>query len=301
MNRTVTLGVVALIAPLAKAHPQGHAHGSAMDSAAARFVAAARAGTVRYRDRLLAIADGYRQVGPELPGMGEHWLNVRLVLADTLDPAHPPVLIYVSSPNGPVLAGAAYTRLLGPGDPYPDFPRGLGAWHDHSGFIEDEALPMAHQHRHAPAPQGVAGTGTRLGMLHLWTGVENPAGAWTPDNWALPFVRAGLSGPLRPNVAGMALALSADSGRYYLDVLSRVGRLDSSEAVSVRTILAAAAADVRLVTSRADDLGSDRDLGRLEQIWRRVGDQVGLAVSAPARSRLEDVSELWWGTSTRRP
>src|SRR5690349_18122041 len=225
-HRVVALILTAL--PLTNAHAQAHAHHpmslSDTGTAAARFVADARASTLRYRDRSVAIADGYRQVGPELPAMGEHWLNIGLVLADSLDVAHPPVLIYVSSPDGPVLAGVAYTRLLGPDDVYPDFPRGLHAWHDHSGFIEDEALPTAHV-RHAAVASPPERT--RLGILHLWSGVENPAGMWTADNWALPFARAGLRPARQSDAAARALALAADSGRYVVDVLARVGQLDS--------------------------------------------------------------------------
>src|SRR5262245_48858082 len=67
-----------------------------LDSTAIRFVAEAHAGTSRYHDQAVAIADGYRRVGPELPSMGEHWLNIRFILADSVDAAHPSILIYVS-------------------------------------------------------------------------------------------------------------------------------------------------------------------------------------------------------------
>ena len=279
-----------VLLPLAGAHAQEaepHVTRGSTDTAVARFVTEARVGTARYRDRSVAIADGYHQVGPALPAMGEHWLNIGLVLADSIDAAHPPVLIYVESPNGPVLAGAAYTRLLGPSDSYPDFPRGLHAWHDHSGFVDDEALPMTHV-RHATVQ---ATERTRLGILHLWMGSANPAGEWTPDNWALPFVRAGVRAPTQSDAAARALVLAADSGSYYLDVLGRVARLDSSGLSRVHAALADASANVSEMRLRPGQELSAGDLARLSEIWSALGARLRQELSA---QQLKDLSELWW-------
>jgi hypothetical protein len=294
MSRDIIVAVAFATLPLANARAQAHAHQptsvSAADTAATRFVADARAATQRYRDRSVAIADGYRQVGPELPAMGEHWLNIGLVLADTLDVAHPPVLIYVSSPDGPVLAGAAYTRLLGPDDGYPDFPRGLHAWHDHSGFVEDEALPTAHvRHAAVASPER-----TRLGILHLWMGVENPAGAWTADNWALPFARAGLLPPRRSDAAARALALAADSGRYVADVLARVGLLDSARIASMRAIMDTAAVEAVEIAPLERGKLTTEQLDLLEAIWRGVWPRIESTLPEEAVHRLADVRALWW-------
>jgi hypothetical protein len=253
------------------------------DTDAARFVAAARAGTVRYRDRSIAIADGYRQVGPDLPAMGEHWLNIALILADSVDPARPPVLIYVPSPNGPVLAGAAYTRLLTPTDSYPAFPRGLHAWHDHSGFIDDEALPTHHTGGHAMP------NGTRLGILHLWMWQRNAAGDWIADNWALPFVRAGSDVPAGADAAARALVLATDSGQYFIDVLSTVGQLDARDAGQLRSVLRAAAMEARQA-SRPNRL----DVERLSAIWESLWPRIEKCLTPAARVRVADVQRLWW-------
>jgi hypothetical protein len=275
-----------------EAGAQEHVHGcdTCVDSAAASFIARARVATARYRDRSIAIADGYHRVGPELPAMGEHWLNIAFILADTLDAAHPPVLIYVSSPKGPVLAGLAYTRLLGRGDRYPDFPRGLHAWHDHSGFVEDEALPMTHVGHSASADDAR----TRLGILHLWTEVANPAGEWTADNWALPFVRAGLRRSGESEMAARAVALAVDSGRYYLDVFTSVGRLDSGEVERVGAVLVAAGGEVRKITGpNAGDLGSEK-AHSLELLWRGLWPAVARVISGEAAARVEELRTLWW-------
>lgn len=284
-------GLVLMAVWPAVAAGQRHSHEplSADDSAAARFVAAARDGLARYRDRSVAIADGYRQVGPDLPAMGEHWLNIGLILADSIDAEHPPVLIYVASPNGPVLAGAAYTRLLGANDSYPDFPRGRHEWHDHSGLIEDEALPTAHV-THSPRSTLER---TRLGILHLWTGIENPEGKWTADNWALPFVRAGLTEHPASELAARALTLEADSGAYYVGVFSRVGRLDSVEVAKVRGILLQAAGAIHATRPAIGPLNAT-DVSKLELIWTELWPRITQSVPREATTRLEELHRLWW-------
>ena len=90
-----------------------HAQGS---DAAERFVAAARAGTTRYRSRDAAIADGYKRVGVEFPAMGEHWVSLARIMEDTVVAERPSVLIYVTVNGSPRLAGVAYTDLLEPGE-----------------------------------------------------------------------------------------------------------------------------------------------------------------------------------------
>jgi hypothetical protein len=291
--RARVLGAAFLTLPVAPAPAQHHMHIVATaDSAALRFAAAARAGTARYRERSVAIADGYRQVGPDLPSMGEHWLNIGLVLADSIDAARPPILIYVASPDGPVLAGAAYTRMLSAGDPYPEFPRGLHAWHEHSGFIEDEALPLSHV-RHGSAP-GDSGH-TRLGILHLWMWQDNPAGEWVADNWALPFIRAGVRAPQAADpAAGRALALAPDSGAYYGGVMTTIGRFDAREAARLSAVLAAAAADVRAIPLTADSEPSAADLERLRGIWMGVWTALGRELAPRSIEKLEEIRRLWW-------
>ena len=74
-----------------------------------------------------AIADGFRPVGVEFPAMGEHWVNLARVMADTLDPAMPPVLIYVMVNGKPQLGGVAFTDLLGRGESRAVACRALGS------------------------------------------------------------------------------------------------------------------------------------------------------------------------------
>ena len=107
------------------------------------FIAAARAGAARYRSRDAAIADGFRPVGVEFPAMGEHWVNLARVMADTLDPAMPPVLIYVMVNGKPQLGGVAFTDLLSRGESVGRVP-GARFWHEHNGSITEESFPLQH-------------------------------------------------------------------------------------------------------------------------------------------------------------
>ena len=287
----VTAAFACLTAGQLPAQHATHTVAATADSEAARFIASARAGTARYRNRSVAIADGYRQVGPDLPAMGEHWLNIAIILADSVDPARPAVLIYVPSPTGPVLAGAAYTRLLAPTDSYPDFPTGLHAWHDHSGFIDDEALPTHHAGEHAA--HGTP-SGTRLGILHLWMWEHNGAGDWTADNWALPFVRAGIQAPSGATAAARALVLASDSGRYFLDVLSAVGQLDRPEVNRLHSLLAAAASDARTASASGRHALGAPEIAQLGEIWESLWPPIVSSLSPAARTRVASLQRLWW-------
>ena len=70
------------------------------------FVRVVREATERYRDRSRAIADGYRPIGPDFPGMGEHWISVPLLLRGEVDRARPPILEYATLENEATLVGA---------------------------------------------------------------------------------------------------------------------------------------------------------------------------------------------------
>ena len=134
---------------------------------------------------------------------------------------------------------------------------------------------------------------TRLGIMHLWTGVENPAGPWTADNWALPFIRAGVP-PVKSNDAARALALLADSGRYYLEVLTTVGHLDSTARHEISPLLHSAARTVTVVRTGAQGKLSEADVAELEQLWRTLGDQLWDLSSPEERARLRPLFAAWW-------
>ncbi|MGH7627661.1 MAG: hypothetical protein ACREOJ_20390 [Gemmatimonadaceae bacterium] len=49
-------------------------------------------------------------------------------------------------------------------------------------------------------------------MLHAWLWLPNPAGMFASDNWALPFVRAGVPVPLADPSAAARERLKSVAG-----------------------------------------------------------------------------------------
>lgn len=145
------------------------------------FLDSARAATDKYRDVRQALADGYRPMGPGTPAMGQHWVNVGLLLSGTVDPAAPPILEYAGTPDAPpVLVGVAYAVPLAPGEMPPDTPVPASWWHTHQGTLDAEGLNGSHAGMDM-------GTGDRVAVLHAWLWLPNPAGIFEAENWLLPL------------------------------------------------------------------------------------------------------------------
>src|SRR6185436_154392 len=84
----------------------------------------------------------------------------------------------------------------------------------HNGSIDDEALVPEH---HANASKA---EGTRVAFLHVWTRVPVHENIFDAENWALPFVRAGLEVPDHfPNSAARSISLLNGGSDYYLDMI----------------------------------------------------------------------------------
>lgn len=213
--------------------------------AAREFVAQVRDATARYRNRAQAVEDGYRPIGPDFPGMGEHWISVPLLLEGGLDPRRPPILEYARLDGVVTLVGAAFAVLLPAGEPPPAFD-GLTldptAWHYHSGTVQEESFVAAHAHGHPSDARG-----PRVAVLHVWAWLDNPDGPFATDNWALPFARLGLPRPAMPPSREVAHALALASGGegYYLATVAAVAPLDSMQRAEVTRRLARAAVEIR--------------------------------------------------------
>ncbi|MFN2315965.1 MAG: hypothetical protein ABR551_03030 [Gemmatimonadales bacterium] len=218
--------------------------------AAREFVAQVREATVRYRDQAQAVQDGYRPIGPDFPGMGEHWISVPLLLEGGLDRRRPPILEYARLGGEVTLVGAAFAVLLAAGQPPPALD-GLTldptAWHYHGGTVQEESFVAAHAHGH-PSDAG----GPRVAVLHVWAWLDNPDGPFATDNWALPFARLGLPRPALPPNRDVAHALALASGGegYYLALVAAVAPLDSMQRAAVTEGLARAAAEIRSLLER---------------------------------------------------
>jgi hypothetical protein len=216
----------------------------------------------RYEDRRFAIANGYRLVGSDLPSMGEHWLNTRLLIDGVHDLAQPELLTYLKVDGRPVLTGVVYAIPLTQGQ---SAPPGFGpeaVWHEHNGAIDDEALLPEHHN----APSAVSGT--RVAFVHAWLRVPHPGGVFAAENWAIPFVRAGLPVPEEfPDGAARALGL-INGGRNFFTALMGAGAaalasgaLDECTAVAAG-ISTAARAEARALTRSELDL--------LDAAWQRL-------------------------------
>lgn len=223
----------------------------------ADFLDAAVEAARRYRDQRVAVAEGYRRVGPDFPAMGEHWVQPGRLVSGRFDPAAPAILSYVPVAGGRVLAGVAYALPLGPDEVVPAFPR-EGAWHDHSESVNEESLLVApHLAR--------AGTrGPRLAMLHVWTELPNPEGVFAQHNWTLPFARAGLRPEVTPpEAAARALSLLRGGEEYYRAVVVAVCAPDPATDARVAAALQDAGTRAADAVEGADTLV---DLARLEAL-----------------------------------
>jgi hypothetical protein len=283
--RTVALVmlVAALHVPrqgLAQAAPEPRA-GNAADVEA--FLASARAGTARYQDRDAAIADGYRAIGPDVPGMGQHWVNPTLLLGGVLDPFRPQVLNYITVNGRPVLAGVAYAIPTRGVAVAPVSPVGQAAWHFHAGTLDEESFLSDHHHAGAGP-----GEDTRVAVLHAWVWAANPAGTFEPDNWALPFVRLGFTPP--PNAgagAGRALALASVGEPFFLKMIREAGGPDSVALLHVADLLAAHAATVRAWAAQRRGRSLDgADAAWLASDWARLWDELRGSVTPDTWARL---------------
>lgn len=246
----------------------------------------ARAGTARYQDRSAAIEDGYRKVGPDFPGMGEHWVNPGLLLAGVLDPARPPVLEYATIGGVPKLVGVAYAALVTDSTRPPALPLPSWAWHTHAGTVDEESFILSHAGVHHTHHQG---DGPQVAVAHAWIWLANPAGLYETDNWGLPCARLGFAAPDNLSAdAGRALALAAGGTAYFATLVRVVGKPDSAEQIRLRAVLERAAGEVSLrvghgtgSTPLPPDLVPD-----LEVSWRRAWAALLAAASPAVRERL---------------
>lgn len=211
---------------------------------------AARIG--RYADRSVAIAEGYRRIGTDFPGMGEHWLHPGALFAQRVDPERPTMLAYAEVNGTPTLLGAGYV-VTTRGDEPATVPGWPEHWHEHSGALEDESGARVGLRDDSP-------DATHVWVLHIWSALPNPASRYDADNWTLPFARLGIAAPADvDHEMGRAFSLAvADGDRYLSGVLEGAGLLTPSTRPEVDAALGRA----RAVSARV--AASARVRGTLE-------------------------------------
>lgn len=245
---------------------------------AADLVAQVRAATTRYSDVADAIADGYRRVGMDFPGMGEHWISLREATRDHFDPARPQILLYIDVDGERRIAGAAFTALQDPGESIPG-PRFLrDSWHEHSGTLDDELFAVDHA-------GSSDGDHMRVLVLHVWTRWPSTGSAFDVENWNLPFQRAGIAPPEPVDIVVARAVSLAHSANYYVPALHRMGVPDTdADRARLRALLEARADDVhRILESHGTRrTWSASERAALTLVWRKLMRDVGSAWPATA-------------------
>jgi len=253
------------------------------DTAAARFLARVRAATARYRDRDQAVLDGYRPIGGDFPGMGDHWIDVRTLFSGTFTPEQPPILEYVTIDGRPTLIGVAYALPLLAGEMPPTLP-GNVAWHSHVGTVEDESDLLSQAMESHGSMHGA-----RLAMIHVWAWLPNPGGTFHAENWALPFVRAGLAPPaVDPGaVAGRVVSLVSGGDAFYERVFLSVAGATGSDSVAVHRALATARISAAAWVARNRRADADHEVvDQLPRVWAVMWETLDASLGSGARARL---------------
>jgi len=270
-------------------------HGAAQSSAIAAetdtsraalaFATAARAATERYRDQSVAIADGYRPIGPAFPGMGEHWVNGAELVRGELAIARPQILEYAPVHGRPALVGVAYAVFVGGSDSAPNFPEGVAGarWHFHSGSVEAESFLHGHHEMMSDA------MGPRIAVLHAWIWIDNPAGLFATDNWALPFAELGLAPPRSVSpAAGKALSLATGGEAFLIDALMANTGPAAGDSAKLRATVAMYADRARAWAARhtAPEPPDARAMAELDALWDELWTEIERVASPTGAAKI---------------
>jgi hypothetical protein len=153
---------------------------SAAQAAGAPDLAMIRAGSARYRNEGLAIADGFVDVSgcveapagiPLTGAMGHHYVNFERLGDIGVDPASPEILLYLPDARGRM-------ELVGV-----EFAVNAEAWHAlHGAAVFPEVAGVRFDPPNPAADNPIVQTSY---TLHVWNWTENPYGMFAPFNSAL--------------------------------------------------------------------------------------------------------------------
>ncbi len=105
---------------------------------AAEIVAQLRPAIEKYKDYRVALADGFKIFGPNVPQPQYHFTNYAYAFeaAFEFNPAHPTSLLYKKTSDGYVLVGAMYTarKLATEDDLNARVPLSVARWHKHTNL-----------------------------------------------------------------------------------------------------------------------------------------------------------------------
>jgi len=92
----------------------------------------------KYKDYRVALADGFKIFGPNVPQPQYHFTNYAYAMEASFkfDPAHPTSLLYKKTKDGYELVGAMYTarKLATEGDLNARVPLSVARWHKHTNL-----------------------------------------------------------------------------------------------------------------------------------------------------------------------
>ncbi len=245
------------------------------------------ASTSRFDNQRVAINEGYHKIGPDFPGMGEHWINFRFLLNHEIDPKRPPIITYLPVNGSAIFTGVAFAMPAVEGD-VPDEVPLAHLWHFHSGTIDEETLflnPSAMSHDHDSSP--------KLSMMHVWTGVSNPAGPMQQDNWALPFIRLSIDPPEDPSPkAGKALFLLSGGVEYYAKLIDLASDLSGTESDSVTAVIRSSRVEVEDTVAECLEGApvEKAHLAELAEIWDAMWSRIRRGLPASKWSRVASLS-----------
>ncbi len=158
----------------------------------ASLLETARRATDKYHDVHAAEADGYQAIGPDVPGMGLHYVGMRG--PEGFEIERPNILLYEKDPaaaGGLTLVGVSYLLVApeGPDEQPVDapFPKALAKWHRHANIcvLPDRSAKSSLTQEQCTA-QGGSFTAQTQWMVHAWIWKDSPTGVFAPTN---PSVR----------------------------------------------------------------------------------------------------------------
>jgi len=259
------------------------AAGSASD-----FLESIRRATEAYRDREVAVADGYRPIGGDFPAMGEHWIHIGRLFGGPRDPARPEILTYVTVDGTPRLTGVAYAIPLLPSESPPVWPWAGARWHDHVRTVDEETLLPHAAHGGHGGHGGPSADEPRLAMIHAWAWLANPEGDFAADNWAIPYFRLGLDTPsAAPLCSAKALALVSGGSAHLSAIIEAASGGAPLPRRAVVESLERAERTVRGVLARRSGSVLDQEqLATLAAAWGRLWVDLDRALPAATRRGL---------------
>ena len=170
-----------------------HQHGAAVAvtyeeiTRTAGLLEAAHKATTKYQDVQVAEAEGFRAIGPDVPGMGIHYVGSH---RNGFDAERPDILLYEknhAAPSGYQLVGVSYLLTADTdtdGQPKnPPLPKSLARWHRHANLcvFPDRSVRADLSESDCKAQGGRFNALTQW-MVHAWIWKDSPAGVFSPTN-----------------------------------------------------------------------------------------------------------------------